>query len=68
LLFEQSDTRALIDLGYRDAMMRRTELIHFLRLDPAMVKADFRPRRSGFGAMTAEQDAEIQSEIGELSS
>lgn len=67
LLFEQSYTRALIDLGYRDAMMRRAELIHFLRLDPATVKASYRPRRSGFGAMTPEQDAEIESEMGALS-
>ncbi|GAA5177341.1 patatin-like phospholipase family protein [Niveibacterium umoris] len=68
LLFEASYTRALIDLGYRDAMMKRNDLIRFLRLDPASVKSEFRGHRSGFGAMTAEQDAEIQSEIGALSS
>jgi len=68
LLFERSYTRALIDLGYLDAMMRRADLIRFLRLDPATVKLDGRQRASGFGAMTPEQNLEVQSEMSELSS
>jgi len=32
ILFEPGYTRALMELGYRDAMHRRTELVHFLRL------------------------------------
>jgi hypothetical protein len=33
LLFERSYTRALMDLGYRDAMKRREELQRFLRIE-----------------------------------
>ncbi|WP_290652528.1 patatin-like phospholipase family protein [Aquisalimonas sp.] len=34
LLFEQGFTRALLNLGYRDAMQRETELLRFLGYDP----------------------------------
>jgi NTE family protein len=35
LLFERPFTRALMDMGYRDAMAQRTALLQFLRIDPA---------------------------------
>ena len=35
LLFESGFTKALIDLGYRDAMQRETEILRFLGYDPA---------------------------------
>lgn len=34
LLFERGFTRALIDLGYRDALQRETEILRFLGYDP----------------------------------
>jgi NTE family protein len=35
LLFERPYTQALIDLGYRDTMARREEVLRFLAIDPA---------------------------------
>ncbi|HEY9194298.1 MAG TPA: patatin-like phospholipase family protein, partial [Methyloversatilis sp.] len=39
LLFEKPYTRALIDLGYRDAMVRADDVLAFLGLTPVTVTA-----------------------------
>jgi len=35
LLFEQHFTKALIDIGYQDAMRQIDDIVEFLGLDPA---------------------------------
>ncbi|WP_341678650.1 patatin-like phospholipase family protein [Niveibacterium sp. SC-1] len=56
LLFEEPYTRALMELGYHDAMAMREELVHFLRLE-----------EDGADAL-ADAEAEASSQLTALSS
>lgn len=68
LLFEPPFARALIDLGYRDAMARRSEIEHFLRIDQSESVAGPQTHAPGFGGMSPEAALEAEAELFRLSS